>query len=62
MWQGSFSIGYHACSERCTGNGSREKDLAEAAGILNYKNINFYKFSGKDKQEENVWYNIPETI
>ena len=39
-----FSIGYHACSERYTGNGSREKGLPEAAGISNYKNINFYKF------------------
>lgn len=54
-----FSIGYHACSERCTGNGSREKDLAEAAGILNYKNINFYKFSGKDKQEEKCVVQYP---
>ena len=24
-----FSIGYHACSGRCTGNGSREKGLPE---------------------------------
>ena len=54
-----FSIGYHACSGRCTGNGFREKGLAEAAGILNYKNINFYKFSGKDKQEEKCVVQYP---
>ena len=54
-----FSIGYHACSERYTGNGSREKGLPEAAGILNYKNINFYKFSGKDKQEEECVVQYP---